>query len=391
MKNNKISIIFFAFFGLLLSVSCRDVSLYPLPYEDQTFGAYLRMYHIRSNVFDANNLGASAFEVVFEAVDAANGDNLQEVEFWASHRRTGLTNEVLVKTVPGSIFTSFENSSGSTWKRSTVTITANETLSALSSLTTDPDSPTSGLVPFPGGLLINDQIIFRWVMVMKDGKRFSVNNPQGAVNPDFAKKAEANTTTNITTGQFYSAPSIFTVPVRALAIGSWIGTYSLTQTAIWSPNHSYDFHANFPNYLKEILFPDQTVTLSVPAGGLSTEREFQVQYRNQTVTMRINLEPPGTVYIPLQYSQINCRAERGLFWTMPTPGRFVRDPNSTVTLTPPLPTGTVDNRGTFNTAQTGLVAGQVMTIGIDDDSDEYGLRNGYCTWTRRVRLTLTKL
>jgi hypothetical protein len=95
--------------------------------------------------------------------------------------------------------------------------------------------------------------------------------------------------------------------------------------------------------------------------------------------------------VPLQYAGVDCSAERQIFWTWPTSGNFTKAAASVVTLVAPLPTGTTANRGSFNTGQTGLVAGQSLTIGIDDDCDEYGRRNGYCTWTRRVRLTLTKL
>jgi hypothetical protein len=166
-----------------------------------------------------------------------------------------------------------------------------------------------------------------------------------------------------------------------------VGTYNLTQNAIWSPNHSVDLHASsYPASLNQILFPNQTVTLSVPTGGLSTERVFTVTYRGQPVTLRVNLEN-GTVYIPLQNSTVNCSAERQLYWTWPPSGSFA--PGSVI-LPPGLPQVTTQNRGAYNVAQTGLVAGQIMTIGLDDDADEYGRRNGYCSWVRRVALTLTK-
>jgi hypothetical protein len=111
--------------------------------------------------------------------------------------------------------------------------------------------------------------------------------------------------------------------------------------------------------------------------------------------MRINLEAPatgtaGTVVIPIQSTTLDCSGTRKFFWGMPLTGNFTRPGTTTVNLTAPLPTATTPNRGSFNTTQTGLVAGQIMTIGLDDDADEYGLRNGYCDWTRRVRLTLTK-
>lgn len=386
--NYKKYIVTLGLIGLLISMSCRDESLYPLPYNDRTVGGYLRMYKITSNVFDVNDLANSGFEVTWEAVDEKNGDNLQEVQFYVSFRRgAGLTDEVLLKTIPGTDFTKVAEPTYSEYKRATVRITAAETQTALATATaTPPATWPSGSpgIAFPGTLLAADQIIYRWIMVLKDGREFTVANLQN-LNPE-----KANNTPNITTGQFYSAPSIFTVSVRALLANSWVGSYSLTQTALWSPAHGWDFHAYFPNNLKEVLFPDQTVTLTVPAGGLSTEREFTALYRGQNVKMRINLEN-GTVSIPLQNSTVNCTSDRQLYWTMPASGNFTKPGTSTVNLVSPLPTATTANRGAYNTAITGTTAGNTFTIGVDDDCDEYGRRNGYCSWTRRIKLLLTKL
>jgi len=378
-------------------MSCRDESLYPLPYADKDFAGYLRIIHIRSNILDANNLAASAFEYTLEAVDEKNGDNLDEVEIYVSHRRgTGLTDEVLLTTVPGTAFSAVPQPTISLFKRATITLTATQIQTALATLNTDPDgacatcSPVGGLVAYPGGaLLANDQVILRWRMILKDGKQFSVLNPQAAVNPAFAKTDQANTTPNITGGQFYSSPFIYTVFVRTLATPSWVGTYTLNQTAIWSPNHTWNQHAEYPSSLNDVLFQSpQTVTLATVPGGLSTERQFTVNYRGQNVTMRINLEN-GAVYVPLQDTGLDCATNKSLFWTYPPAGNFTLGSIGAV-LQPGLPQATTPNRGTYAAASDGLTAGNTLTIGVDDDADEYGLRNGYCTWTRRVRLTLVK-
>ena len=369
-----------------IGISCRDESLYPLPYNERVVGAYLRMYSITSNVFDVNDLANSGFDVIYEAVDEANGDNLQEVEFYVSMRRgTGVTGEALIKTVSGSTFSNVPQPTYSVYKRSQIRITAAETQAALASISVAPPaawpSGSAGLV-YPGTLIAADQIIYRWQIVLKDGRKFSVLNPQ-RTNVD-----ENNHTPNITTGQFYNAPSTYTVVVRSLQAGAWIGTYNLVQNAIWSPAHSVALHeTSYPASLNQVLFPTQTVTMSIPAGGLSTEREFTVNgYRGQNVKLRINLEN-GTVFVPQQNSTVDCTAEREIYWVTPVAGSFAGNTN----LAPGLPQATVQNRGSYNPAQDGTVAGQQLTIGIDDDADEYGRRNGYCTWTRRVRLTLTKL
>jgi hypothetical protein len=377
-----------------INFSCKDESLYPLPYGTQDTSGFLRVYKLTSNIFDitdiTSNSGASTgFEGTYEIVDNSGGNEMQEVEFYVSHRRgSALTGEVLIKKIQPSAFTAVASPTQSSYKRANIRISFTETQTALLTLT-DPDG-TGPLVAYPGSVAIADQLIYRWVLVMKDGRRFSVANPQGT-NP-----LENNTTANIATQPFYNAPYSVSVPIRSLTAGSWVGTYSLTQSAIWSPAHSWDFHANYPAYMKSILFPDQTVTLSTVSGGLSTEREFQVTYRGQTVKMKINLEPPasgtaGVVSVPLQNSTVDCSNTRELYWITPSTGSFTKAASSTVNLTFPLPTVTTPNRGTFNSSQTGLVAGQTLIIGLDDDADEYGLRNGYCTWTRTVRLTLTKL
>ncbi|MCX8492146.1 MAG: hypothetical protein ORN54_13875 [Cyclobacteriaceae bacterium] len=356
----------------LVVIGCRDKDLYPLPYDDREVGAYMRLYSLTSNVIDLNDLANSGLDGVFEAVDNNNGNILQEFRMFVSHRRgTAVTSEVPVKTIPASEFSRVTEPTFSEYTRAKIRVTATETLTALATAT-----------GFPGLFQAADQVIYRGVMVLKDGREFS----------------NTNTTPNITGGQFYSASFVYTLTVRAQPLGSWIGAYNLTQNAIWSPNHSPALHATpqFPAYLNQRLFPNQVVTLSIPPGGLSTERQFTVSYRGQNVTMRFNLEPTptgtaptaGTIFVPLQNSTVDCSLERELYWTMPTSGNFTATPFPV--LPAGLPQGTTANQGAYNTSQTGLVTAQFLTIGVDDDADEYGRRNGYCTWTRRVRLTLTR-
>jgi hypothetical protein len=403
IMNNKIYKISLTTLVLLaVSFSCVDESLYPLPYNDRTTGAYLRIYNQTSNVFDLNDLGNSAFEAVYEPVDEHGGDDLESVDFFVSHRRgTDLTEEVFLKTVDASVFTAVPEPTYSVYKRGLIKITANEILTALQTITVDPDGdgitapicsacvPLKGLSVFPGSYAAGDQVNIRYEMVMTDGRRFSVANAQSTVNPAFANNATANSTPNITTGQFYNSPFNVIVTVRSLLAGSWVGDYSLTQTSLWSPNHSAQVHfESFPGYLNEVLFPNQTVTLSYnPATMLSTEREFTVQYRGATTTMRINLEN-GTTWVPLRNSTVDCTSEREIYWCMPPTGNFAPAP---YVLPAGLPQVTTNNRGAYSTAILGTTLGDVLTIGVDDDCDEYGRRNGYCTWVRRLRLTLTKL
>lgn len=374
---------------MLTALSCRDENLYPLPYAEKDYGGYIRIIRVVSNVVDVNNINQSGFRAELEAVDELNGENLEEIEFYVSHRRgSGLTDEVLLTKVSGADFSPVPGPTISLFRRLSVNFDVPTMLSALQTLTTDPDG-AGGLVMFPTGpILPADQFIIRWVMVLKNGKRFSVLNPQASINAGFAKISDANTTPNVTGGQFYSSPFIYTLTARALPANSWVGTYSLTQTAIWSPAHTWNQHEFFPARLNERLFPDQTVTLNLVAGGLSTEREFSVTYRGQTTTLRVNLEN-GTVFVPLQNSGISCSTEKSVFWTTPTAGNFTL--GTFGALAAGLPQVTTANRGVYSTAVNGTATGNTLIIGLDDDADEYGLRNGYCSWTRRVKLLLTKL
>ncbi|HCM76489.1 MAG TPA: hypothetical protein DIS90_08900 [Cytophagales bacterium] len=393
--------IFLLIFTLAAIVSCRDESLYPLPYDtEKDNGGYLRIIQQTSNVVDLNDLANSAFEATFEAVEKLNGDNVEGIEFWASHRRgTGLTDEVLVTTIDGTGFAPTPQPTISIFKRAKVRVLANDILAKIQTLTTDPDgtcttlsnicSPSTGLVAYPGGpLLAGDVIILRWILILKDGRRFSVINPQAAVNPSMAKTLEANSTPNVTTAQFASSPFTAQLTVRSVPAGSWIGDYSLTQEAIWSALHTWNQHEFYPAGLNQVLFPNQTVTLATVPGGLSTERQFSVNYRGKQVTMKINLEN-GTVFVPLQNSGVECAPQKSVFWVTPTTGNFTL--NSFGPLAPGLPQATTANRGAYTAASTGTTPGNTLRIGLDDDADEYGLRNGYCTWTRRVKLLLTKL
>lgn len=436
--------------GVVL-MACRDESLYPLPYDDRTSGAYLRMYKITSNTWDVADLANSGFEVVYESVDKNGGSDLEEIDFYVTHRTgaTGLiTREVLIKTVPATSFAAVAEPTFSEYLRSApIRITATETMTALATLSADPDGNTCtgippdvcALVAYPGTVVPGDQIIYRWKIKLKDGQEFTVRNPQVLVNPAFGNAAEANLTPNITGGLFYNAPSTYTMLVRDVNgalpanAAAYTGTYRMAQVAIWSPVHSPLLHQNnFPSRMNEFLFGNsltdstQTVTISMVPGGLYTERQFTCKYKGQDITMRINLEQGvinqfgsglsaaalatvqaaptgaepglgfpagtttlnlGTVFVPILNSGLDCSTEREFYLVTPLGGAF----GGTTNLAWGLPRRTFPNRGFFRNDQDGLTAGQVFSISVDEDVDEYGRRNGYCGFYRRVYLTLTKL
>jgi hypothetical protein len=434
----------------VVMMACRDESLYPLPYDDRTSGHYLRIYRSTTNVFDFDDLANSAAEYVFESVDEEKGALLDEVEFYATHRSAAglITDEILVKTVDASAmgFAFVPDPTYSEYLRSNpVRITATEIDAALDQLTTDPDGipfvdctnsypDVCPAVAYPGSLGLNDQLLLRWKTRLTDGRTFTVANVQTVASPSLGNASEANMTPNITGGQFYSAPYAATLTVRSTTTtgnpNSYTGDYRMTQMAVWSPNHNASLHETIPNYMvKPFTFGSsatdstQTVTLAKVVGGLPTERQFTCTYRGQTITMRINLEsgpnpnlnaaalatltnpfgPPGpgngmgmtgatnatlgTVFVPLFNTGVDCTTQREFYQVTPLAGVFAGNE----TLRFGLPRYTIPNRGYYRINQDGLTPGQVFTIAVDDDADEYGRRNGYCTTFRRIYLRLEKL
>lgn len=429
-------------------MACRDESLYPLPYDDRTTAHYLRIYRSTTNVFELNDLANSAVEFVFESVDAQKGALLQEVEFYVTHRSgtTGLiTDEILFATIPASAmnFNFVPEPTYSEYLRSApVRLTYDQMHAALLTLTTDPDGSTcSGIYPdvcpavaYPGITSVNDQFILRWKTRLTDGREYTVANVQTVISPSLGNPEEANITPNVATGAFYNAPYTFTAVVRRMTnpyvANAYTGSYTMTQMAVWSPNHNLELHQSIPNRLvRPFTFGNsdtdstQTVTLSLVSGGLPTERLVEnVRYRGQTISFKINMEGVpnpslpaaalatltdpfsnlspasgmgmagatnanlGTVFVPLVNTGVDCTSEREFYLVTPLGGTFAGN----TTLRFGLPRRTYPNRGYYRIDQDGLSTGQVFTIAVDDDADEYGRRNGYCSWYRRIYLRLER-
>jgi hypothetical protein len=438
----------------VVMMACRDESLYPLPYDDRTTAHYLRIYRSTTNVFELNDLANSAVEFVFESVDAQKGALLQEVEFYATHRSgstAAITDEVLVTTIPASAmnFNFVPEPTYSEYLRSApVRITASQIDAALDALTTDPDGipgvDCSNIYPdvcpavaYPGSLALGDQIILRWKTRLTDGRTYTVPNVQSVVSPRLGNQEEANMlSSGFISGQFYNAPYQFTVTVRQMTnpynADAYTGDYRMIQMAVWSPSHNLELHQTIPTYMvRPFTFGSsptdstQTVTLSKVTGGLPTERLVEnVRYRGQTISFKVNFEGGGpaspaptgaalatltdpfsnlsgtsgmgmvipagglgTVWVPLFNSGVDCTSEREFYLTTPLNGTF----GGTTALRFGLPRRTYPNRGFYPIGSHGLTPGNVFTIAVDDDVDEYGRRNGYCTWYRRIYLRLEKL
>lgn len=446
--------------AVMLGVSCSpDPALYPLPYDDRETGSYLRVYQIKSNVWELSDLNNSSFEAIYESVDKSFGADLAKIEFYATHRNgsTGrITDEILVKTIDAatiaSSFSKVAEPTYSDYLRSVpIKVTHAETVAALATLTTDPDGTTcSGIFPdvctmvaYPGVLAVNDRIIFRVAITDTKGRVFTVANPQTTVTPALGNPNEANITPNITGGLFYASPMLYTMTVvRGLAASvptpvasAYVGTYRMTQVARWQPDHSAAQHASFPQaWIDQFIFGSsatdstQTVTLAPVTNGAPTERQFTCNYRGQTITMVINLENTatglsaaaittmttalnspgqpaatpyglgmpgattsnlGTVFVPLMNTTVDCTSNREFYLVTPLGGTFAG--STSLEWGTGQPRATVPNRGAYRNDQDGLTVGQAFLIGVDDDADEYGRRNGYCNWYTRILLRLEKI
>lgn len=250
-----------------------------------------------------------------------------------------------------------------------------------------------------------------------------------------------------------SFPVSQTVTAAVTDLTPYTGNYRMTQVAIWSPNHNVALHlSNMPgNILKPFLFGNsptdstQTVTINMVSGGLPSEREFTCRYRGSNVTLRISLEaglatgvnpdalatlttaananvPPGNhtarglgfpagtttgnlgaVNVKLFNTGVSCSGERQFYQVTPVAGVFnalaTSNPVTGAAIAPPssialpwgAPRSAFPNRGVYRIDRDGKTLGDVFTIAIDDDVDEYGRRNGYCNWFRRVYLRLERI
>jgi hypothetical protein len=336
-----------------------------------------------------------------------------------------------------------------------LSVTYTETMTALRTLKgVDPDGvnlvdpactgifpKTCPAVPFPyaapgvSELQNNDRLIFRIAILDNQGRLFTVANPQTTIAPYLGNPIEANITANLTGGIFYSSPMLFNVTVVGMTsvfnTNAYTGNYKMTQVARWQPDHSTAQHQAFPQaWIDEFVFgnsaADSTQTVTLAKGSLPTERTFSCTYRGSTINLTINFENAatglpataittlnaplnapgqpaatvfglgmagattgnlGTIFVPIANTGVDCTSTREFYQTTPLGGSFA----GTNVLPWGLPRNTVPNRGAYRIDQDGTIPGQTFLISLDDDADEYGRRNGYCTWYTRVLLHMERL
>lgn len=236
MRYNKV-IMGFAM-SLLLATSCSDEEKLPIDFDavTGTNGAYMRVISIPSGSFNPFDMAGSEFVIELESFDNSGGNQLKEYRFYVdfvdntTEVDTLETDEVLVKTIPASQFT-VNATSG--LPRTTVTITATESLAALGLTEAD-------VAPL-------DQFVFRQELEMVDGRVYDADNTSG----------------DITGGAFFSTPFNTVVPLVCPVTSSLFkGDFNVT----YSGNSEFGVP----------IFAETTVKLA--AGAQPYERRFTAQY-----------------------------------------------------------------------------------------------------------------
>jgi hypothetical protein len=170
MKMNKYRILFLSVIAVLVAVtSCKDESKDPLPLEliNNSNGAFLRQTAVTSGAFNFFDLPNSKFQHTVEVSDAEKGGLFASIEYYVQFTDTGGPNskvEKLIRTIAASEFTP---STKSGLPSKDVTFTLPETATTL------------GLTLSQIGA--GDTFLYRQVIVMKDGKRFTSTNTSNAI------------------------------------------------------------------------------------------------------------------------------------------------------------------------------------------------------------------
>jgi hypothetical protein len=197
MKTFKFIFVVLAAMGM--AISCSDDKGF-FDKDAIVYAAYLNVVATPKSTFgtvsqsDFRLNTTSEYQVTLEERDVERGKLFQAVDFYVKLRDNTVpkitTSEIKLKTVPSSAFAQDPNTD---YPRATISITAQEVLTAL--------SLTQGDVN--GG----DQIELRYELVMKDGRVFTNTNASGIV----------------TGGAFFNSPFFYRIPV--VCVSERTGTY----------------------------------------------------------------------------------------------------------------------------------------------------------------------
>jgi len=194
MKTFKFIFVVLAAMGM--AISCSDDKGF-FDKDAIVYAAYLNVVATPSSTFgtvsqsDFRLNTTSKYEVTLEERDVERGKLFQSVDFYVKLKDNTVpkltTNEVKVKSVPS---TSFTQDPETDYPRATISISAQEVLSAL------------GLAQ--GDVNGGDQVELRYELVMKDGRIFTDSNASGVV----------------TGGAFFNSPFFYRIPVVCVSARS---------------------------------------------------------------------------------------------------------------------------------------------------------------------------
>jgi len=194
MKTFKFIFVVLAAMGM--AISCSDDKGF-FDKDAIVYAAYLNVVATPSSTFgtvsqsDFRLNTTSKYEVTLEERDVERGKLFQSVDFYVKLKDNTVpkltTNEVKVKSVPS---TSFTQDPDTDYPRATISISAQEVLSAL------------GLAQ--GDVNGGDQVELRYELVMKDGRIFTDSNASGVV----------------TGGAFFNSPFFYRIPVVCVSARS---------------------------------------------------------------------------------------------------------------------------------------------------------------------------
>jgi hypothetical protein len=218
MKTFKFIFVVLAAMGM--AISCSDDKGF-FDKDAIVYAAYLNVVATPSSTFgtvsqsDFRLNTSSTYQVTLEERDVERGNLFQSVDFYVKLRDNTVpkitTNEIKLKSVPA---TDFEQNPDTDYPRATISVTAQEVLTAL--------SLTQGDVN--GG----DQIELRYELVMKDGRVFTNTNASGIVSG----------------GAFFNSPFFYRIPVVCVSeragaydgVTDWVDYYGYADTNTYTDN-----------------------------------------------------------------------------------------------------------------------------------------------------------
>lgn len=218
MKTLKFIFVVLAAMGM--AISCSDDKGF-FDKDAIVYAAYLNVVATPSSTFgtvsqnDFRVSTTSVYQVTLEERDVERGKLFQSVDFYVKLRDNTIpkitTNEIKLKSVPS---TDFQQNSDTDYPRATISVSAQEVLTALSITQDDVN----------GG----DQIELRYELVMKDGRVFTNSNASGIV----------------TGGAFFNSPFFYRIPVVCISeragnyagVTDWEDYYGYTDTNTYTDN-----------------------------------------------------------------------------------------------------------------------------------------------------------